>query len=321
MPRPVVRLFVLLLGFVATAAGAQFPSRPLTLVVGFAPGGGTDTVARLMQPRLSEALGQQVVVDNKAGAGGAIATDFVAKSPADGHTILLGNIGSLTVAPYTIAKLPYDPMRDLAPITMAVVFANVIAVHADVPARSLADLVKLAREKPGTVTYGSSGINGAAHLAGEMLKVMSKADLVHVPYKGGGPAMQALLGKQTLAAILTPVSAIPHIRAGTIRALATTGAKRAALMPEVPTVAEQGYPGYEAINWYAFMAPARTPREVIQRLHRDLTHVMALPEVRDSFNKQGLEPSPGTPEDLARYMQREYETWGRVVKEAGIKAQ
>jgi tripartite-type tricarboxylate transporter receptor subunit TctC len=298
-----------------------FPSKPVTLVVGFAPGGGTDTVARLMQPRLSEALGQQVVVDNKAGAGGAIATDFVARAAPDGHTILLGNIGSLTVAPYTIAKLPYDPLKDLAPITMSVVFANVIAVHADVPAKTLGDLVKMAREKPGSVTYGTSGVNGAAHLAGEMLKVMSKADLVHVPYKGGGPALQALLGKQTVAAILTPVSALPHMKAGTIRALATTGSKRAALMPDVPTVAELGFPGYEAINWYAFMAPAKTPREVIQRLNRDLVQVMGLPEVRESFNKQGLEPTPGTPEELARYMQREYETWGRIVKEAGIKAQ
>jgi tripartite-type tricarboxylate transporter receptor subunit TctC len=298
-----------------------FPSKPVTLVVGFAPGGGTDTVARLMQPRLSEALGQQVVVDNKAGAGGAIATDFVARAAPDGHTILLGNIGSLTVAPYTIAKLPYDPLKDLAPITMSVVFANVIAVHADVPAKTLGDLVKMAREKPGSVTYGTSGVNGAAHLAGEMLKVMSTADLVHVPYKGGGPALQALLGKQTVAAILTPVSALPHMKAGTIRALATTGSKRAALMPDVPTVAELGFPGYEAINWYAFMAPAKTPREVIQRLNRDLVQVMGLPEVRESFNKQGLEPTPGTPEELARYMQREYETWGRIVKEAGIKAQ
>ncbi|MGQ0655155.1 MAG: Bug family tripartite tricarboxylate transporter substrate binding protein [Betaproteobacteria bacterium] len=315
-------LFALLAGAAqVVCAQGGFPSKLVTLVVGFAPGGGTDTVARLLQPKLSEALGQQVVVDNKAGAGGAIATDFVARAAPDGHTILLGNIGSLTVAPYTIAKLPYDPLKDLAPITMSVVFANVIAVHADVPAKTLGDLVKMAREKPGTVTYGSSGVNGAAHLAGEMLKVMSKADIVHVPYKGGGPALQALLGKQTVAAILTPVSALPHMKAGTIRALATTGSKRAALIPEVPTVAEQGYAGYEAINWYAFMAPAKTPREVIQRLNRDLVHVMGLPDVREAFNKQGLEPSPGTPEELARYMQREYETWGRIVKEAGIKAQ
>jgi tripartite-type tricarboxylate transporter receptor subunit TctC len=235
--------------------------------------------------------------------------------------VVLGNIGALTVAPHTVANLPYDPLRDLAPITMAVIFANVVCVHSSVPARNLGELIAMARDKPGGVSYGSSGINGAAHLAGEMLKMMTKAELVHVPFKGGAPALQALLGNQTPAAILTPVSAIPHIKAGTIRALATTGAKRAALMPDVPTVAEQGYPGYNAINWYAFLAPAKTPRDLVQRLNRDLVKAMASPEVREALNKQGLEPATGTPEELARYMEREYQLWARVVKEAGIKAQ
>lgn len=314
--------FALIACMVLGSATAQsYPSRPVTLVVGFAPGGGTDTVARIVQGELATRLGQQVVVDNKPGAGGAIATDLTAKAPPDGHTIHLANVGSLTVAPHTVANLSYDPLKDIAPITMAVIFANVICVHSSVPAKTLADLVKMARDKPGTVTYGSSGINGAAHLAGEMLKMMSRADFVHVPFKGGAPALQALLGNQTPAAILTPVSALPHAKAGTIRALATTGAKRAELMPEVPTVAEQGYPGYEAINWYAVVAPAKTPRPVIERLNRDLRAAMATPQVRDALHKQGLEAATGTPEELGAYMKREYDTWARVVKQAGIKAQ
>lgn len=316
-----MRALIVGLALVASSAFAQYPTRPVTLVVGFAPGGGTDTVARILQGKLGENLGQQVVVDNKPGAGGAIATDLVVKAAPDGHTIHLGNIGSLAVAPHTVANLAYDPRRDLAPITMAVIFANVICVHSSVPAKTLAELVKMARDKPGTVTYGSSGINGAAHLAGEMLKIMAKADFVHVPFKGGAPALQGLLGNQTPAAILTPVSALPHIKAGKIRALATTGAKRAELMPDVPTVAEQGYAGYEAINWYAFVAPAKTPRDIIDRLNRELRSAMATPQVRDALHKQGLEAASGTPEDLGKYIQREYQTWGRVVKEAGIKAE
>ena len=316
-----MRFLVFLTCLVAGSAFAQYPNRAVTIVVGFAPGGGTDTVARLLQGKLGEALGQPVVVDNKTGAGGNIAVDFVAKAAPDGYTIVLANVGALTVAPHTVANLPYDPMKDLAPITMAVIFSNVICVHSSVPVKNLAELVTMARDKPGTVTYGTSGINGAAHLAGELLKMMSKADFVHVPFKGGAPALQGLLGNQTPMAILTPVSALPHAKAGTLRAIATTGSKRDPLMPELPTVAEQGYAGYEAVNWYAFLAPAKTPREVLQRLHRDLVRALANAEIREAFHRQGLEPAPGTPEALAAYMKREYDVWGRVVKEAGIKAQ
>ncbi|HEX9395573.1 MAG TPA: tripartite tricarboxylate transporter substrate binding protein [Burkholderiales bacterium] len=307
--------------FLAGSALAQYPARPVTVVVGFAPGGGTDSVARIMQRTLGDNLGQPVVVDNKTGAGGNIAVDFVAKAPADGYTIVLANVGSLTVAPYTVANLPYDPMRDLAPITMGVVFPNVICVHSSVPAKTLADLIKMARDQPGTVAYGSSGINGAAHLAGELLKIMANAELVHVPYKGGAPALTALLANETPVGILTPVTALPHIKAGTIRALATTGAKRAAMMPDVPTVAESGLPGYEATNWYAYLAPAKTPAAVIDRLHRDIVKTLAAAEVRESLHKQGMEPAPSSPSELRQYMARELVTWGKVVKATGMKAE
>jgi tripartite-type tricarboxylate transporter receptor subunit TctC len=304
----------------ALALGS-YPTRPVTMVVGFAPGGGTDAVARIVAKNLSESLGQQVVVENKAGAGGNIATDYVARAAPDGYTIVLGSVGSLAVAPHVITNLGYAPLRDFEPITMAVVFSNVLVVQASLPAQNLTDFVKLARDKPGTVTYGSSGILGAGHLAGELLKMRANIDMVHVPYKGGGPAMQGMLGGQVMSIFATPVSAGGQIKAGKIRAIATTGPKRAALLPDVPTVAESGYPGYEAMNWYAYLAPAKTPKEIVERLNRELVKALNNAEVAALLHQQGLEPSPSSPAELARYMEREYETWGKVVKQAGIKAQ
>jgi len=308
---------------VAEGAMAQggYPGRPVTMVVGFAPGGGTDTVARVIARNLSESLGQQVLVENKAGAGGNIATEYVARAAPDGHTILLGSVGSLAVAPHVISGLPYDPLRDFAPITMAVVFANVLVVQPSLPAQNLAAFVKLAKERPGSVNYGSAGILSAGHLAGELLAIRAGTEMTHVPYKGGGPAMQGILGGQVMSVFSTPVSVAAHMKAGKLRALATTGTRRAALLPEVPTVAESGYPGYEAMNWYAYLAPAKTPKEIIARLNRELVKALNTPEVAVLLQQQGLEPSPGTPAELARYMEREYETWGKVVKQAGIKAQ
>jgi len=318
-----MRSFAAVFAFVfAAGALAQggFPSKPVTTVVGFEPGGGTDTVARIVAKTLAENVGQQVVVENRAGAGGNIAVDNVAKSAPDGYTIVLANVGALAVNPH-ILRTPYDPLRDLTPITMAVVFANVLVVQPALAVNSLADYVKLAREKPDTITYASSGIGGAGHLAGELLKRVAHIDIVHVPYKGGGPAMQGFLGAQVDSFFATPVSSIAQIKAGKARPIATTGSKRAALLPNVPTVAESGYPGYEALNWYAYLGPARLPKDIVGRLNRELVKVLGTPEVIALLDKQGVEPQPGTPEELARYIEREYQTWGKVVKEAGIKAQ
>src|SRR5438445_8165522 len=247
----------------ASAAGAraQYPAKPITTVVGFEPGGGTDTTARIVAPALGELLGQQVVVENRAGAGGNIAVDYVAKAAPDGYTLVLANVGALAVNPH-ILKTPYDPLKDLAPISMAVVFPNVLVVQPSLPVKTVQDFVKLAKETPGKITYASSGIGGAGHLAGELLKVMARIDIVHVPYKGGGPAMQGFLGVQVDSFFATPVSSISQIKSGRARAIATTGSKRAKLMPDVPTVAEQGFPGYEALNWYGYLAPAGTPKEI-----------------------------------------------------------
>jgi tripartite-type tricarboxylate transporter receptor subunit TctC len=306
--------------FYSAICFAQYPNRPVTAVVGFAPGGGTDTVSRIVAKALGEQLGQQVLTDNKAGAGGNIATDFVVRSQPDGYTIYLANVGALTVNPHLL-PLQFDPLKDLAPITLAVVFPNLVVVQPDVPANTLQEFIKLAKDSPGKYTYGSSGIGGAGHLAGELLKMMAKIDLVHVPFKGGGPAMQAMLGGQIHSYFATPVAAGPHVKAGKVKALATTGPRRDPFMANVPTVAEAGYPGYEATNWYAYLAPAKTPREVIERLNREIVKALNSAEVKDLLAKQGLEPAPGTPEALAAFMKREYDTWGKVVKQAGIKAQ
>jgi tripartite-type tricarboxylate transporter receptor subunit TctC len=302
------------------AAAQNFPSKPVTIVVGFEPGGGTDTTARIVAKTLGDQIGQQIIVENRAGAGGDIAVDYVAKSAPDGYTLVLANVGALTVNPH-ILKTPYDPMQDLTPITMGVVFANVLVVQPSLPVKSLADYVKLARQKPAAVTYASSGIGGAGHLAGELLGQVAKIDIVHVPYKGGGPAMQGFLGKQVDSFFATPVSSIKQIEAGKARAIATTGTKRAKLMPDVPTVAESGYAGYEALNWYAFLGPARLPKEIVQTLNEVLVKALKSQEVLAAFDKQGLESQPGTPAELADYMKREYQTWGKVVKQAGIKPQ
>jgi tripartite-type tricarboxylate transporter receptor subunit TctC len=301
-------------------AAQGFPNKPVTIVVGFEPGGGTDTTARILQKPLGDQLGQQIVVENRAGAGGNIAVDYVAKAAPDGYMLVLANVGALAVNPH-ILKTPYDPLRDLTPISMAAVFANVLVVQPSLQVNSVADYLKLARAKQDGVTYASSGIGGAGHLAGELLRGMAKVNLVHVPYKGGGPAMQGFLGGQVDSFFATPISSISQIRAGKAKAVATTGSKRAALMPEVPTVAESGFPGYEALNWYGFLGPAKMPRDLVERLNREIVKALANPDAVAQLHKTGVEPTSSTPAEFGRYIEREYQTWGKVVKEAAIKAQ
>jgi tripartite-type tricarboxylate transporter receptor subunit TctC len=299
---------------------AQYPNKAVTIVVGFEPGGGTDTTARILQPVLGEQLGQQVVVENRAGAGGNIAVDHVAKATPDGYTIVLANVGALAVNPH-ILKTPYDPLKDLVPISMAAEFANVLVVQPSLGVNTVADFVKLAKSKPATITFASSGIGGAGHLSGELLRRVASIDIVHVPYKGGGPAMQGFLGGQVASFFATPISSISQIRAGKAKAVATTGSKRAALMPDVPTIAESGYPGYEALNWYGFLGPRGLQKDVVERLNKELVKALAHPQVVAALHKTGTEPKSSTPDEFAAYIKREYDTWGKVVKEAGIKAQ
>jgi tripartite-type tricarboxylate transporter receptor subunit TctC len=315
-------LFAMVAVAIGAAASAQnFPGRSVTLTVGFAPGGGTDTAARIVAQKLSENIGQSVVVENKAGAGGNIAAQHIATAAPDGYTIHLTSVGPMTVAPHMVKDLAYDPKRDIAPITMGVVFPNVIVVHTGVPAKTLAEFVALAKQKPGQLTYASSGVGGAGHLAGELFKERAGVDVLHVPYKGGGPAMTDLLGGRIDMYVGVPSTVAPHIDAGKARALATTGAKRLSTMPTVPTIAESGYPGFEATNWYAFVAPGRTPKEILDFWNRELVKVLNDPQVKADLAKQGLDPAPGTREELARYIERESQTWGKVVRDAKITAE
>jgi tripartite-type tricarboxylate transporter receptor subunit TctC len=319
-----LKRFTLFTAAALLAAGAQaqqnFPSRPITLLVGFAAGGATDTAARIIAKKLSENLGQSVVVDNRAGAGGNIAHQQVATAAPDGYTILLGSVGPLAVAPHLVKDLPYDPQKDIAPLTMGVVFPNVLVVNPSVPAKTFQEFVALAKAKPGTLEYGSTGVGSASNLAGELLKQRAGIDLIHVPYKGGGAAMPDILGGRIASYWSPPSTALPHINTGKLRPLAVTGLARSPTLPDVPTVAESGYPGFEATNWYAFVAPGKTPPEILERWNRELVKVLNSPDVRDKLLEHGLEPQPGTREALAAYIRKETDTWGKVIKAANIKA-
>ena len=317
-----MRFFAALLGLVvfAPALSQSFPNKPITTVVGFEPGGGTDTVARIIGKTLGEQLGQQVVVENKSGAGGTIAVDYVARSAPDGYTIVLANVGAMAANPHMM-NLQYNPLTDLAPVSMATVFANVLVVQPTLKVTNLKEYLDLARKEPDKVTYASSGVGGAAHLAGELLALQAKVRLVHVPYKGGGPAAKGFLGKEVDSFIATPVSVHTQVQAGRAVAIATTGPKRAAIMPNVPTVAEQGFPGFEALNWYAYYAPKGTPKEIVDVLNREIVKALKDKRTIELLDKQGVEAEPGTPQALADYTKREFETWGKVIKAAGIKPQ
>ena len=295
------------------------PKKPVTLVVGFAAGGAADAAARLIAKKLGENIGQTVVVDNKAGAGGNIAHQQVANGPADGTVLLFGSIGPLTIAPH-VMKVSYDPFKDLAPISGGVNFPNVLVVHKGVGVKTLAEFVALAKKKPGSVDYASTGAGSASHLAGELFSQRAGIEMVHVPYKGGAPALQDLLGERITAYFSAPPTALPHVEAGTLVALATTGLTRPAYMPNVPTVAESGYPGFEALNWYAFVAQAKTPAPILDRWNVEIVKVLNDAGVKDALNKHGLTPQPTTRAELAAFMKKEDAKWSAVVRERKITA-
>jgi tripartite-type tricarboxylate transporter receptor subunit TctC len=305
----------------AHAQNADFPPRkPVTLVVGFAPGGAADAAARLIARKLADNIGQTVVVDNKGGAGGNIAHQYVAQAPADGTVLLFGSIGPLTIAPH-LMKLPYDPFKDLAPVSGGVNFPNVLVVNKAVGATTLAQFVELSKKKPGSVDFASTGAGSASHLAGELFNQRAGIDMTHVPYKGGAPALQDLLGERVASYFSAPPTAMPQVEAGKLVPLATTGPTRPAYLPNIPTVAEAGYPGFEALNWYAFVAPAKTPAPVLDRWNVEIVKVLNDPGVKDALEKHGLTPQPTTRAGLASFMRAESEKWGKVVRERKISAE
>jgi len=301
------------------ASAQDMPKKTLTIVVGFAAGGAADTGARVIAKKLSDNLGQTVVIDNRAGAGGNLAHQYVAQAVPDGATILLGSIGPLAIAPH-LMKLPYDPQRDLAPLTLGMGFPNVLVVHAGVHAKTLAEFVALAKQKPGALDFASTGAGSASHLAGELFNQRAGIDTVHIPYKGGAPALQDLLGGRVAAYYSTWSTAQPHVESGKLIALASTGLTRPEFLPNVPTMAESGYPGFAASNWYAFVAPGKTAPAVLERWNRELVKALNAPEVKAELLKHGLTPQPGSREDLARYIAAESATWGKLIRARKITA-
>ncbi|HET8747338.1 MAG TPA: tripartite tricarboxylate transporter substrate binding protein [Ramlibacter sp.] len=314
------------LGFAALAVAGlgqaqDFPPRKtVTLVVGFAPGGAADAAARLIAKKLGENIGQSVVVENKAGAGGNIAHQLVANGPADGSTILFGSIGPLTIAPHMM-KVGYDPFKDLAPLSGGVNFPNVLVVNANSGIKSLADFVALARKQAGSVTFASTGPGSASHLTGELFGQQAKVEMTHVPYKGGSAAMPDLLAGRFTAYFAAPPTALPHIESGKLTPLATTGLARPAHLPNIPTVAESGYPGFEALNWYAFVASAKTPAPVLDRWNQEIVKVLNDPAIREQLQKHGLTPHPTSRAELADFMRKESTKWGAIVRDRKISGE
>src|SRR6185369_4278808 len=310
------------LALLLAAAGAsaqELPQKTITLVVGFVAGGGADTAARIIAKKVSENLKQSVVIDNRAGAGGNLAHQYVATATPDGATILLGSVGPLAVAPHMM-KVGYDPLKDLAPLTMGVTFPNVLVVHAGLGVKTLAEYIALAKTKPGGLDYASTGSGSASHLAGELFNARAGVEVVHIPYKGGAQAMQDLLAGRVAAYFSVPSTAVPHIEAGKLIPLATTGLERPTFMANVPTVAESGFPGFNATNWYAFVAPGKTPAPVLDRWNRELVKALNSPDVKEELLKRGLIPTPTTREELGRTIASESIAWEKVVRERKITA-
>jgi tripartite-type tricarboxylate transporter receptor subunit TctC len=312
----------LLLAAPMTQAQAQDfpPARPVTLVVGFAAGGAADSAARLIAKKLGENIGRPVVVDNRAGAGGNIAHQHVAAGPADGSMLLFGSIGPLTIAPHMM-KVGYDPFKDLAPISGGVYFPNVLVVHKALGVKTLAEFIQLAKTKSGGVDFASTGVGSASHLAGELLNQRAGIGMVHVPYKGGAPAMQDLLGARVSSYFSTPSTALPYIETGRLIPLASTGLTRTASLPNVPTVAESGYPGFEALNWYAFVAPGKTPVAILDRWNQEIVKALNDPEVKAALDQHGLTPQPTTRAGFLDFMRKEDAKWGQIVRDRNIKAE
>jgi len=310
--------------FAATAFGQHaantYPNRPLRIIVTFPPGGPTDIIARAVGQKLAEAWGQPVVVDNRPGAGGNIGTDLAAKSAPDGYTLVLSNFGPLAISPFVYSKLPYDPLKDLTPITMAATSWFFVVTNPAVPAMTLKELIALAKAKPGQLAFSSSGNASPSHLAGALFQSSAGIKLIHVPYKGGAPAVSAVIGGEVQIAIESPPPIVPQVKAGKLRALGAARANRSPLLPDVPTVSEAGLPGFEVGSWYGFHAPAGTPKAVIDKLHAEMVKAMNTPEMRERFANVGAETIANTPAQYGAFVEAELKKWGAVIKAAGVKA-
>jgi len=319
MKRVIACIGLFAFALLALPAYSQYPARPVRLVIPFPPGGGTDTMARAIAPKLSEFLGQQVVPENRGGAGANIGAEIAAKAPPDGYTIMLATItNAIGATLYT--KLNYDLVRDFSTITRLATTPHVLVVHPSVPVKTVKEFTALAKSKPGQLAYSSSGAGSAAHLAGELFSSLTGTKMVHVPYKGGGPSMIALVGGEVSVCFATMPSAVGYVRGGRLRGIAVTTEKRSPSMPELPTIAETGVKGYEAGSWYGLSAPAGTPKPIIDRLHAETLKVMALPDIKERLFKAGFEVVTSTPEEFAAFTKSEIQKWGKLVKATGLKA-
>ena len=308
---------IALSGFVCAES---YPTKPIRMIVAYPPGGGTDIVGRMVAQKLSENVGQTVVIDNRGGAAGNIGSEIAARSVPDGYTLLMGNVAPNAINVSLYARLAYDPVKDFAPVSLVASTPNILVVQPALAVKSVSELVALARAKPGTLNYPSAGLGSSSHLAGELFDSIAAVKMVHIPYKGGGPALTDLLGGQVQLMFATMPAAMPHVRSGKLRAVAVTSAKRSQAMPELPTIGET-LKGYEASTWYGVLAPARTPRTVVAALHGEIAKILGVAETKDKLLLQGFEPVGGTPEEFAAYIKSEIAKWGKVIKAAGIKAE
>jgi tripartite-type tricarboxylate transporter receptor subunit TctC len=304
----------------ASAQTTQFPAKPVRIIVAFPPGGGVDIVARVIGPKLSEMWGQQAIVENRAGASGVIGTEVAARAAPDGHTWLIGTMGNLAVNQYLYPKMAVDPQRDLAPVTQVVAVHFVMVAHPSLPARTVKDVIALARARPGQINYSSSGPGGAPHLGGELLKSMTGIDIVHIPYKGSGPSFVDLLGGQVSLTFDSLLQSLPYIKAGRLNAIAVMGPKRSPLLPQTPTIAET-IPGFALTNWFGLVVPTGTPREVIARVYSDVSKVLSQAEIRDKIRGMGADVVGSPPDQFAAFMRAETAKWAKIVKEANIRAE
>ncbi|HEV7477093.1 MAG TPA: tripartite tricarboxylate transporter substrate binding protein [Burkholderiales bacterium] len=310
-----------LLAFACAAQAQTFPAKPLRMLVGFPPGGTNDLMARIVAQKLGESLGQPVVVENRPGASGVIAAEVLARAAPDGYTLMLGSTGTNTIAPALNAKLPYDPVRDLAPVGLVGIAASALVVNAQVPAHNVAELIALARSRPGKLTYASSGSGTTLHLGGELFKLLAGVDMLHVPYKGNAQALNDVAGGQVDLIFSALPPALPLAKAGRVRILGVGMPERLRSAPELPTIAEQGLPGYEMWTWYGVFATGGSPADAIERLSRELRAALADAKVREQITAQGADPSGSTPAEFRTLVAAELEKWARVVKSAGIKAE
>ena len=304
----------------ASVAQSDYPTRPVRLIVPSSPGGGTDILTRIIIPGFSERLGQTVIVDNRPGAGTMIGNDIAAKSAPDGYTLLMG-LSTLAILPAMHKKLPYDAFRDLAPVTQTVSAPNILVVHPSLPVKSVKELIAFARKRPGELNYASAGLGTNPHLSMELFLNMAKLKMVHIAYKGSGPALVDLVSGQVVVMTSTMLSGLPHVRSGRLRALGVTGLKRVSVLPDLPTVAEAGLPGYEATQWYGLFAPAKTPKEILAKLHSAMVGALETDAMKKRFAADGADLGGNSPEEFARFLRSETDKWSEVVRAAGIKQQ